>query len=216
MRKKSYAELKAEGLCTKCAKPNLIGGSLCTECRIKQSEQRKNNRRYRVSIGICTRCGKNKSEPNKRLCMECLGKENDIYHERGVSSKRKEADKMRKRKYAEEHRKIGLCYSCGKKYAINGGMCQRCRAKAKIYRDSNRCDISRSERSAYEICYICGSNEIVKGKKVCQSCYEKRIETIPAMLSNPNHEYFDQLNYARICMIRARRKEKNNGSVVNV
>lgn len=216
MRKKSYAELKAEGLCTRCANPNPIGGSLCEGCRKRQSEQRKSNREYRVSIGICTRCGKNKAEPNKRLCMECLGKENDTYYVNGVSAKKKESDKMRKRAYTVARREAGLCYRCGKTKASYGRMCERCRAKARSYRESARCDILRSERPYYGICYICGIDEVVNGKKVCQRCYSKRLETIPAMLAAPNHAYFEQLNYARICMIRANRREKTNGSVVDV
>ena len=104
----------------------------------------------------------------------------------------------------------------GKHQSQNGGLCQRCRAYLKNYREKNRCDLSRSERPDYGICYICGKNPTMKGKKVCDKCYETRLSTLPAMWENANNDYFRQLNYARFCMIKNQRKEKTSGSDFNV
>lgn len=68
----------------------------------------------------------------------------------------------------------------------------------------------------YGICYICGKNPTMKGKKVCDKCYETRLSTLPAMWENANNDYFRQLNYARFCMIKNQRKEKTSGSDFNV
>lgn len=38
----------------------------------------------------------------------------------------------------------------------------------------------------------------MKGKKVCDKCYETRLSTLPAMWENANNDYFRQLNYARL------------------
>lgn len=128
----------------------------------------------------------------------------------------KEKDRLRKRQLKQTRIENGLCPRCGKHQSQNGGLCQRCRAYLKNYRDKNRCDLSRSERPDYGICYICGKNSTMKGKKVCDKCYETRLSTLPAMWENANNDYFRQLNYARFCMIKNQRKEKTSGSDFNV
>ena len=136
--------------------------------------------------------------------------------EKGKTDEQKEKDRLRKRQLKQTRIENGLCPRCGKHQSQNGGLCQRCRAYLKNYRDKNRCDLSRSERPDYGICYICGKNPTMKGKKVCDKCYETRLSTLPAMWENANNDYFRQLNYARFCMIKNQRKEKTSGSDFNV
>lgn len=189
---------------------------MCPVCAEKSSQNRKNNRDYRRKIGVCTRCGKNKAEPYKKLCLECLGADQDRYAEKKTTDEQRERDKLRKRKLSEERREKGLCTRCGKRSAKNGGICNVCKAYLKRYRDKNRQDIMRSERTDFGICYICGKRPVEKDKKVCAECYETRLKTLPSMWENMNNEYFRQLNYARFCMIKKQRKEKVSGSDNNV
>lgn len=204
-------------MCPKCGKENPTPErSMCPDCAARNSELRKQNRKYHERIGICTHCGKNPAEPNKKLCYECLGQFQDSYSEKGKTDEQKEKDRLRKRQLKQTRIENGLCPRCGKHQSQNGGLCQRCRAYLKNYRDKNRCDLSRSERPDYGICYICGKNPTIKGKKVCDKCYETRLSTLPAMWENANNDYFRQLNYARFCMIKNQRKEKTSGSDFNV
>ena len=206
MRKLSYQELKDKGLCVKCAKPNPdTPKSMCPECAKKHSQRRKENREYWRRIGFCTKCGKNAAEPEKLMCYECLGAINDRYYaQKEKSVTNREKDKIRKRNKALQNKENGLCYKCGKRVVRDGGLCQYCKAYLKRYRDKNRQSIERSERVSYGICYICGKNKLIENKKVCATCYETRLKTMPAMWDNANNEYFRELETQRRLLIASR------------
>ncbi|MFR3727696.1 hypothetical protein [Lacrimispora sp.] len=200
MAKQSNYHLRREqGLCPRCGKNNATPEkSMCPTCRENFNRKRRENSKYLKKIGICVRCGKNKSEPNKTLCMECIGAESDKYHNKSkdLSSVVKIKERYRKRNLMNMRRVSGLCYRCGKHKVSSGEMCSSCKAYLKQYRYKNRADIERSEWPNYGICYLCGKAPIMKGKKVCASCYKVRMRTIPTMLANQNNEYFRKLNMA--------------------
>lgn len=201
----SYAEMKANGLCPTCGKINPTPGrSRCPACAERGNANRRENKQYLKRIGICVRCGKNKAEPNKTLCYECIGAEKDSYDAKQRTDEQKERDRNRKRALTAQRKQSGICPRCGKRKSHTGEICASCKAYLRQYRDKNREDITRSERPDYGICYICGKNPILKGKKVCEKCYQDRLNTIPTMLENMNNEYFRQLNYAMVCMIKSR------------
>lgn len=57
-------------MCPKCGKENPTPErSMCPDCAARNSELRKQNRKYHERIGICTHCGKNPAEPNKSYVM---------------------------------------------------------------------------------------------------------------------------------------------------
>lgn len=138
------------------------------------------------------------------MCYECIGKENDLYHSSERTEEQRERDRNRKRQQAEERREKGVCPRCGKYKSEHGEICKKCKAYLWRYRNNNRHDIMRSERPNYGICYICGNNPVLDGKKICEKCYQDRINTLPSMLENVNNEYFKQLNYARFCMAKSK------------
>ena len=86
-------------MCPKCGKENPTPErSMCPECAARNSELRKQNRKYHERIGICTHCGKNPAEPNKKLCYECLGQFQDSYSEKGSAEEKAfKTDTHRKR-----------------------------------------------------------------------------------------------------------------------
>lgn len=191
MRKLSYKEIRKKGLCTKCGKENPTPEkSMCPDCAARCYALRKQNKEYRAKIGMCVNCGKSKAEPHKKLCYECLCKSQDSDKKRDRSDYLKHYSKIRRQSRIES----GMCPTCGKHKTQDGKLCEWCKSYLKRYRDKNRCDLSRSERPNYGICYICGKNPIMKDKKVCESCYEVRLKTLPAMFSNVNNENFKTLN----------------------
>lgn len=196
--KQSNYHLKREqGICPRCGKINTTPEkSMCPSCRDKFNQGRREKILYLKKIGMCVRCGKNKAEPNKTLCLECIGAESDKYLNTPKCITTKIKDRQKKRDLIATRRALGLCYRCGKRKVDSGGMCGSCKAYLKRYRDKNRADIERSEWTSYGICYLCGKAPIMKGKKVCASCYEVRMRTVPAMLANQNNEYFRKLNMA--------------------
>lgn len=169
---------------------------MCPSCRDKFNQKRRENRKYLKRIGVCVRCGKNKAEPTKTLCLECIGAESDKYLNNSKCITAKIKDRQKKHDLIAIRRASGLCYRCGKNKTYSGGMCGSCKAYLKQYRNKRRADIERSEWTSYGICYLCGKAPIMKGKKVCTSCYEVRMRTISAMLANQNNEYFRKLNMA--------------------
>ena len=110
-------------MCPKCGKENPTPErSMCPDCAARNSELRKQNRKYHERIGICTHCGKNQAEPNKKLCYECLGQFQDSYSEKGKTDEQKEKDRLRKRQLKQKRIENGLCPRCGKHQSQNGGL----------------------------------------------------------------------------------------------
>ncbi len=194
-RKMSYSEMRAIGLCTRCGRENPTPDRcLCPDCRKKKNEAKRSNCSYRKRIKMCVRCGKNKAEPGKSLCYECIGKEQDEYYEKERTDIEREKERDRKRMLALQRKKSRLCPKCGKYPSINGGTCKKCRAYMKLYRDSHRNGLPRSEWRSYGICYTCGKHKVIPGRGVCKNCYEKRLSTVPKMLESADSSYFRQLN----------------------
>lgn len=190
-----YHSRREHGVCPRCGQINTTPDkSMCPSCREKFNQQRRENKKYFKKIKLCVRCGKNKAEPNRTMCMECLGVERDRSLTESKILSRRCRDKQAKQKEILYRRAHGLCYRCGKRNTKNGELCSACKAYLRNYRDKIRDGLPRSEWPSYGLCYICGKEPIMKDKKVCTSCYEARLHTLPAMWTNQNNEYFRKLN----------------------
>lgn len=193
-RKYTYAELRERGLCVTCGKVNDTPEvSRCASCREKRNQYRRENAKYFLKIGLCTKCGKRKPEPNKHMCEECLEKERE-YDKRRDKEKRKENSLIRMQRAKAE----GKCTSCKNRKATYGVYCARCYSKQIRYKNEHKCDIARSERPAYNECYICGKPSLV-GKSVCAECYKERLRCIEFAqegLKKSGNNYFKKLNKA--------------------
>lgn len=191
MRRMTYSEMVAAGLCVICGEKS--DSKTCKPCRDKRNEHRREVYRYKKLIGRCKWCS-NDAEPNRELCYECLGKARDKYHASPV----KKSNEAKMRTYYER-KENGICTRCGKKPKEKGQLCKRCYGKVRVDKYAGISDIHRSERPSYGLCYICGKPKMTD-RNVCESCYEVRKQTIPAMLAVTNNDYFRQLNgaiYAR-------------------
>lgn len=146
-------------------------------------------------LKICVRCHKNPAEPKKVMCLECAGRERDRYHQKGRSPSTLQKDSERRKIHYRTCKENNTCPRCGrsvenKRYVY----CARCRAKMKEQREKGRGDISRSERVAYGICYICGKDKVVQGKSTCENCYQKRLESIQKIAYLPVNENWKNEN----------------------
>jgi hypothetical protein len=128
------------------------------------------------SMGICTHCRKTKAEQGKTLCLACKMR-NREYRAKQDKEKRREYD----RKRIENARANGLCLACRTNPQQHKLICNRCYSTI-LRRKSKNTAVPRSERVSYGLCYICGKDELVKGKKVCASCYEVRYESISKIM----------------------------------
>ena len=128
------------------------------------------------SIGICTHCRKEKAEDGHVLCLDCRMQARE-------HKKKYDPEKIRARDKANrEYRKAnGLCVNCGARPQQHGLLCNKCYSTI-LRRRAKNADVPRSERVSYGLCYICGKNELVEGRKVCASCYETRYKSISKIM----------------------------------
>lgn len=118
MTKETYAQRRANGMCTRCCKPS--NKSLCPECMRKASEKQKEDVAFFKNLGLC-KCG-NKALPDQRSCQECLDKSRQWYKKTG------------RIKYIDNRRdriSTGVCATCGKSKTIGFLTCEECREKQK-------------------------------------------------------------------------------------
>ena len=166
----TYSELRENGLCTQCRKPNPTPDmSRCPDCMRRTREQRRSNREYASKIGMCTVCFKGIPLPGKKICEDCLDKISDYDANRNTPQRLHTIYKKRK----ESCTRNGICIGCKKRPAREGhAYCVTCYAKQKTKREQNKSDIIRSERPNYGLCYICG-NELDNKTNVCTACRNK-------------------------------------------
>lgn len=143
-------------------------------------------------LKICVRCHKELAEPNKVFCIECADRDNErakIRRENNLEvSRKKDMEKY----YALKER--GICTYCKHEQAIPGKTkCKKCLAKIRRKRNACKTCIDRSERISYGMCYICGEKSMF-GKKVCERCYEKRLQSISKIMYLPGTDYWSRDN----------------------
>lgn len=72
------------------------------------------------------------------------------------------------REWYKEH---GICTICHHENALNGRTyCIVCKARVITYNQDNW--------MKQGICYTCGKSPCLKGKKICQSCYDKSLKSL--------------------------------------
>lgn len=133
-------------------------------------------------LGICTHCKKEKAEDGRTLCLACK-MQNREYKKKYNPEKTRERDR-KNREYRKEN---GLCVNCGARPQQHGLICNKCHSTI-LRRQARKPGIPRYERVSLGLCYICGKNELVKGKKLCASCYEKRLESISKIMHMTKEE----------------------------
>lgn len=110
----------ANGICPVCRTNNLVGEEkTCAECRAKRAERDKNRnksewsiqkaeqRRRRISNGLCIVCGKPLNEEKHSTCASCREKRRDKYNI--LYGKDRSNRSVR-----------GQCYICGSRDLVDG------------------------------------------------------------------------------------------------
>lgn len=130
-------------------------------------------------LGICVNCLKEKAQKGYTRCLACRMAEREQEIARG---RKKEYDKEKYKQKRLLRKQDGLCTKCGCRKAVKGLLCSRCYSYQVRYRKRNMKDISRSERVSHGLCYICGKESLMEGKRVCCSCYSKRMESMSKIM----------------------------------
>ena len=143
------------------------------------------NYNYYKEHGICPQCGIREDAPGRVRCEICLARnaeakskerERETPEQRAI---RLSKMKVYRDKIRRDNRSNGKCVWCGKKlssYSIC--FCPDCRVKNQKNNNQIKSSITRSERPSYGICYRCGKNPVMNGKKLCRECYEQSMESL--------------------------------------
>ena len=131
----------------------------------------------RKKVGICPRCGREDAftMAGRSLCAECAAKA------RKNKADQYAVEEKKIRMYAQhcegqkKRRDIGICPTCGRPATPGYSTCEYCRAKHRNYMRNYRNSFTRGQ---YGICWQCNKEKALPGKRVCQSCYDKKLTSL--------------------------------------
>lgn len=140
-------------------------------------DNRKENAAYYRSIQRCARCGYQDAYTlnGRSLCADCAEKmriNTKRYYDANLEKMR---EKQRER--LAQSRNQGLCHDCRKPTNNGKSRCDRCRAKHNkkaqdIRSETTTVNLPRGENG---FCFTCNKRQSLKGKRVCQECYENTL-----------------------------------------
>lgn len=162
----------ARGLCTECGKPLDRDGKLCTACKDKVYNHQRQRYDFYKSAGICPICGVNIIFEHESMCPECkarrqtTGEQNREYSRTYIKALR--ADRVAK----------GLCAMCGKPTVDGKYRCPECKEKERQYEKKRPKKYGKENRSSDGKCAVCGGEPLVEGKRVCQKCYLRILNSV--------------------------------------
>ena len=143
------------------------------------------NYKYYKDHGICPQCGVREHAPGRVRCEICLAQNAESsrrHRDKEGKEQRNErlvAAKIHHRKIRSSRKDNGKCIWCGKPLsAYSTCFCPDCRIKNQKNNERRKSDIPRSEWPAYGICYRCGKNPVVEGRKLCKECAEENIKNL--------------------------------------
>lgn len=160
----------SQGRCPRCGGKNPVqpGRPLCRECQQKHDDEQRERRARWRDEGRCTRCGRERDDPEKVMCAKCRDYMHIIRHNDAENAKER-------RDMLREH---GICTRCGIRYAEPlRAWCYVCAKKHRRYTAGNETQIARAkerreERRAAGLCIDCGRPS--DGKSRCPRCTEMR------------------------------------------
>lgn len=183
-----YKERKLKGLCVRCGKVKEKENSVfCNDCHEKDKEYKKLRRDYLFNRGKCIKCGKEEIHKRK-LCLICWGKDNES--NRKWKEKHKEERNFRQNLRRKERCNKGVCAICGKlKPELGKKCCEVCLRKIRDYRARRKPKISKRDLwRENNLCFLCGRDEVIEGKKVCLKCYDILVANFNgSKRNNENH-----------------------------
>jgi len=173
-RKENRAYYLSRGLCPRCGgkAPVQPGRVLCKECQQKHDNDQKARRAKWKDEGRCTRCGRERDDPEKAMCAKCRKYMHDL-RKGGAEYAKERRDMLR------EH---GICTRCGIRYAEPfRAWCSKCQQKHRKETAGDPKQIARAKerrevRKAAGLCIDCGRPS--EGKSRCPRCAEARQESV--------------------------------------
>lgn len=160
------------------------------------------NYKYYKDHGICPQCGVREHAPGRVRCEICLAQNAESKHRQyEQETQEQRASRLSsvntyRKKMRSNRKNSGKCIWCGKPLsAYSTCFCPDCRIKNQKNNERNKSDIPRSERPLYGICYRCGKNPVISGRKLCQTCYEQSINALKS--AEKSEKTSERRNYIR-------------------
>ena len=160
------------------------------------------NYKYYKDHGICPQCGAREHAPGRVRCEICLAQNAESVARRRSNEDSNEyvtrKNKMRyyNRSIRSERKENGKCIWCGKHLSTYSScFCPDCRVKNQRKNERRRSGIPRSEHPLYGICYRCGKNPVISGRKLCHTCYEQSINALKS--AEKSEKTSERRNYIR-------------------
>ena len=192
--KERYDYRKQNHLCVVCGDkiPDGDNRVLCEFCRTKDKLAYKARRKGE----ICPHCGKVDAYTMNgwARCADCTEKQNErIRRYRKIQRQdpdysRKCAEQRKQQYY--QRRKERKCVQCAKDLPSydNHVRCAFCRMHDKMNCEPSK--MSRDNAQYCNLCYMCLRKEPLKGRRMCEECYEKLVKNsikARAAVKNESH-----------------------------
>lgn len=100
-----------DGLCTSCGQSKTTSNKLCDKCSRKYNTSARFKDQQRKINKLCTKCGNNPPEDNRRKCLACLEIDKKWRNKPDIIKKQKEKRQVLKRKVMDTYG--GKCRCCG-------------------------------------------------------------------------------------------------------
>ena len=160
------------------------------------------NYKYYKEHEICPQCGVREHAPGRVRCEICLAQNAESsrrHRDKESKEQRNErlaAVKIHHRKMRSKRKDSGKCIWCGKPLsAYSTCFCPDCRIKNQKNNERRKSGIPRSERHLYGICYKCGKNPVIPGRKLCEICYEQSLNALKS--AEKSEKTAERRNYIR-------------------
>ena len=184
------------GLCEDCGKaPPENGRTRCRACLDRRNKDRRDDRKFYKSIGICHVCKINPILGDESICPECSAKKKTYAENYVFSDETLKNRHMYGKQYYQDCKARGICPTCGKRKAAPGRVrCEICLDKNARKASLTRNATSRDWREEHGLCGQCGKRPVAYGTKLCAECYAKSIENLKKARESPKFEEWKRIN----------------------
>lgn len=199
--KRHYIKRLSEGRCVSCGTMDdrtLSGKPRCEACNAKAhpktrkkltEEQRAESNAYRrewaqmrKSAHVCVQCGRvdARTLAGRSFCLQHGKRRSDLAKQNYDPEHQKELREARKDRWIA----AGLCSNCGHpKEEPDKKLCINCRVRAKMRKERKKAEDGVLPRGFGGKCYQCNSAPAIEGKKLCRTCYDRRVAILRDMAS---------------------------------
>lgn len=121
----------------------------------------------------------------RTYCFDCTEKRRIQRQAAWADPVKKAKMLLQSRERQERYKAENKCLQCGKQLHNGERLCGICREKARRAVRKSR---GRTPRNPGVICWQCNKQPCMDGKRLCQSCYEKKVKAVCGNLKKADRE----------------------------